>query len=147
MDLVRIAQGLENLPEAREIRQKVFVEEQKFDNEFDAMDEEAYHVLIQRDGAAVATGRIYRKEGEAATFVIGRIAVLKASRGQNLGSLVVEQLEKEAGRLGGHTVRLSAQVRAKGFYETMGYRCFGEEFMDEHVPHIWMEKTIEAKEA
>lgn len=147
MDVVRIVQGLDNLPEAREIRQKVFVEEQRFDNEFDLLDDEAYHILIQRDGKAAATGRLYRKEGEAATFIIGRIAVLTAYRGQHLGSLVVEQLEKEAERLGAQTVRLSAQVRAREFYEKMGYRCFGEEFMDEHVPHIWMEKTIQIKEA
>lgn len=35
---------------------------------------------------------------------------------------------------------LSAQVQAQGFYEKLGYVASGEPYLDEHCPHIHMEK-------
>ena len=40
-------------------------------------------------------------------------------------------------------IRLAAQVQAKGFYEKAGYSADGEEFLEEHCPHIRMCKKIE----
>ncbi|MFR8530009.1 MAG: hypothetical protein ACLVDB_02110 [Anaeromassilibacillus sp.] len=45
--------GLEDNPEARRIRQAVFVDEQGFHNEFDEIDPEAWHVVLWEDGAAL----------------------------------------------------------------------------------------------
>lgn len=39
------------------------------------------------------------------------------------------------------TIYLSAQLQAKGFYEKLGYLAYGDEYMDEHCPHIMMKKS------
>ena len=54
----------------------------------------------------------------------------------------VEAGEALAREQGGKRARLAAQVQAAGFYEKMGYCRAGEEFLEEHCPHIWMEKEI-----
>ena len=35
---------------------------------------------------------------------------------------------------------LSAQVRAQGFYEAIGYHAKGETYLDEYCPHVTMTK-------
>ena len=60
----RCTRGLTENPEAKQIRQTVFVEEQGFHNEFDAMDAEAWHVVLWKDEHAIATGRTFPAQGE-----------------------------------------------------------------------------------
>ena len=61
------------------VRKAVFMEEQGFQQEFDDVDDRAYHVLIQDGERPVATGRLFTEDGE--TYLIGRVAVLSAYRG------------------------------------------------------------------
>ena len=139
MNDVKITQGLENAPEAERIRREVFMEEQGFSNEFDDIDKRAYHAVVYTDGKASATGRLF--EGRSG-WHIGRVAVDKEFRGAGLGALVVMSLEEKAVSLGAECIRLSAQVRAQGFYEKLGYSAEGEEYLDETCPHIAMYKYL-----
>lgn len=125
--------------EAKVIRQQVFVEEQKFHNEFDEIDGTALHLVMYEGEQAIATGRMYAEEGIAH---IGRIAVLPAYRGQHIGAMVVHRLEEEARAMGFSTVALSAQCRVQTFYEKMGYTAMGDIYLDEYCDHIHMEKTL-----
>lgn len=125
--------------ESAAIRQQVFVEEQQFHNEFDDIDEYATHLVIYDEDTAVATGRLYGEEGIAH---IGRVAVLPEYRGQRLGAMVVNELEKEAVRQGYKKLVLSAQCRVRPFYEKQGYVAVGDTYFDEYCEHIQMEKTL-----
>lgn len=135
------AVGLENLPEAAAIRQEVFVEEQGFHNEFDDIDPIAVHLLVLEGENPVAVGRTFPDE-TGKIWHLGRICVRKPWRGCHLGRKVMEGLEAAAKERGAEKLVLSAQVQAKGFYEKLGYRPYGEEYLDEFCPHIAMEKTI-----
>lgn len=135
------AVGLESLPAAAEIRQEIFVEEQGFQNEFDDIDPVAVHLLLLEGETPVAVGRTYPDE-TGKVWHLGRICVRKPWRGIHLGSKVMEGLEAAAKERGAEKLVLSAQVQAKGFYEKLGYRPYGEEYLDEFCPHIAMEKTI-----
>lgn len=135
---VKTAVGLENNPDARLIRKAVFMDEQGFCNEFDGIDAEAVHTVLYVDGKPAATGRLYEENGG---FHIGRVAVNKEYRGQSLGSAVVTILEKEAWKRSADSVSLSAQVRAKPFYEKLGYKSLEDLHMDEYCPHVTMVKT------
>ena len=138
---IRITRGLEAAPEAAEIRKAVFIDEQGFENEFDDIDGYAFHaVLFAEDNIPAACGRLYSSGGSR--FIIGRIAVLKPFRRMGLGEKIVTALENKARELGGTETELSAQVRAKGFYEKLGYSPFGEEYLDEYCPHIAMRKKL-----
>lgn len=123
------------------IRQEVFINEQGFEEEFDEIDEIAYHVVLIDEELPVATGRLF-PHAEEGSFVLGRIAVLKSYRGKELGALVVSALCEKAKELGGKTAVLSAQTRARGFYEKLFFTAVGEEYMDEHCPHIQMKKPL-----
>lgn len=135
-----LSKGLENNPSAMMIRQKVFVEEQGFRDEFDDTDAAAFHVVFFENGHAAATGRLFGDP--AASMHIGRVAVLKEYRGRSLGSLVITTLEKKACDLGCLTVELSAQTRVRAFYEKLGYTAEGDEYLDESCPHIKMVKIL-----
>lgn len=134
------AQGLEGLPQAAAIRQEVFVEEQGFHNEFDEIDSQAVHLLVLEGETPVAAGRAYR-EKDGSVWHVGRVCVRRPWRGRELGRLVMEGLETEVKKRGGEKLVLSAQVQARGFYEKLGYSAYGDEYLDEHCPHIAMEKT------
>lgn len=138
---VKTTRNLDDLPEARDIRTRVFIEEQGFVNEFDEIDRTALHLVLFDGDTAVATGRLFPAETPGAMH-IGRVAVLPSHRGRRLGAAVLRELEAAARADGCKTVELSAQTRAAGFYETIGYRQFGEVYLDEYCPHICMKKTL-----
>ena len=132
--------GKEDFGDAEKIRQLIFVEEQGFENEFDEIDEHAYHVVVYQDNHAIATGRMYFEDEK--TMILGRIAVIKEYRGTGLGNKVVKSLENKAKELNCTMVKLSAQQRAQMFYEKLGYHSIGEIYYDEWCPHITMSKNI-----
>lgn len=136
---MKIAQGLENNPDARLVRENVFISEQEFENEFDDIDEKAVHCVVYKGGYPIAAGRMYEQDGMAH---IGRIAVIKSCRGKNIGSMVVSALEDYAAEHGYKQCVLSAQTRVKGFYEKLGYEAYGDEYYDEYCPHIMMRKSL-----
>lgn len=134
------------LPEsAKFIRKKVFVEEQGFDYEFDDIDLKAIHIVIYEEENAcdkkpIATCRFFCDDD--GKWLIGRIAVLKEKRGEHIGALLIDNAEKQIRELGGISVKIHAQCRARGFYEKQGYVAVGNIDEDEGIAHIWMFKDI-----
>ena len=128
--------------EALEIRMDVFVNEQGFHDEVDEIDAYATHLVAFYESIPIATCRFFpHKSNEE--FIIGRFAVIKAYRGQNIGAYLLSTAETEIKKLGGKKALLHAQNRAEKFYEKQGYHSFGEIELVENYPHIWMYKEIE----
>jgi predicted GNAT family N-acyltransferase len=125
-------------PEIRSIRNNVFTNEQQIDEEldFDGQDHAAVHALVICQGQIGGTGRML------ADGHIGRLAVLKAYRGQGLGTKAVLALIKEAESRGMNRVYLGAQRHAAGFYEKLGFSAYGEPYMEANIQHILMERFI-----
>lgn len=128
---------------AKEIRQKVFMDEQGFQNEFDEIDATAAHiVLFDGSNMPIATCRVFW-DAAMDSYILGRLAVVKEYRGQNIGSALIEEAEKYVYQKGGSSICLHAQCRAAAFYEKSGFIQFGDIEDDEGVPHIWMKKMRE----
>ena len=127
--------------EIKQIRIDVFMKEQGFEDEFDEIDEIAKFVLLYIDGMPAGTCRYFpnNEEGDAH---IGRMAVRKLYRGQHLGTKIMIAAENGIRRDGFKTCSLSAQVQAKPFYESLGYKAEGEEYLDEGCPHVMMRKVL-----
>ena len=121
------------------IRETVFIEEQKFKIEFDDTDDIATHIVMYIDNNPVGCCRLYKQENE---YHIGRIAVLKPYRGKGYGEKILLNAERVAKEKGADSISLSAQVRASGFYEKLGYKKHGEIYFDEYCEHIAMKKDI-----
>ena len=129
--------------EASQIRIDVFVEEQGFCHEFDAVDDIAVHLVMFDESLPVAVCRYYWNEDKN-SYAVGRIAVRKEYRGKEMGAKILSEAERQIKETGGQEVYLSAQVRAAGFYKKQGYSVSGEEYGDEHCPHVWMRKRLES---
>lgn len=132
-------EGTKDFSPCLDLRMKVFVDEQKFQNELDKIDPKAKHLLLKLQDEAVGTARVFT---ENENWVIGRICVNKNHRGDGIGSLILELCERQIALEGGITAVLHAQTGARGFYEKSGYSVCGEEYFEEYCKHIPMKKII-----
>lgn len=116
--------------------------EQGFRQEFDAFDELALHlVMFSEDNTAIATCRIFN-DMTRQTYILGRLAVLKAYRGKGVGSLLIAEAEEVVRKNGGKLISLHAQCQAEAFYAKAGYFAYGNVDDEEGCPHIWMRKDL-----
>lgn len=127
---------------AKIIRQVVFEEEQGFVDEFDDTDDIATHFVMFDDERPVATCRVFRDK-EKNSYILGRLAVIKEYRHQNIGSLMMQEAEKYVCNIGGKTIFLHAQCQASDFYKKQGFAVFGDIDDEQGCPHVWMKKTLE----
>ena len=108
---------------------------------FDEIDHQARHIVVFNGEIPVGTCRFYWDQ-ERNSYVLGRVAVRKAFRGQSLGLMLVQECEKQVIASKANKLFLAARVRVKEFYEKQGYTAIGQEFLEEYCPHIWMYKTL-----
>jgi len=101
------------------------------------------HLAALDDGRVVGT-LLLRKVDER-TARIMRMAVLPESQGRAIGRALVERAEALARKRGFDTVMMHARSSAIGFYEKCGYRTVGDEFIEQGIPHIRMEKRLYAE--
>lgn len=127
--------------DAKIIREKVFISEQCFENEFDEIDDIAQHIVLYNKNIPIATCRLFISE-ENDTYILGRLAVSKEYRGQNIGSSMLKEAENLVIRNGRSSIMLHAQCRVKEFYANFGYSEFGDIDYDEGCSHIWMKKEL-----
>lgn len=132
------ATGGEPLEAAFAIREAVFVREQGYALEIERDDHDPFaaHALVWDGDTPVATGRLFIDD--EARWHIGRVAVLKAWRGKGVGGLVMRLLLMAALRFGADAVYLGSQDHAVGFYEGLGFRVYGDPYLDEGQPHRHM---------
>jgi predicted GNAT family N-acyltransferase len=138
---INIVKGINNTSIAKDIRIAVFVAEQGFEDEFDEIDDLAWHIEIWDEHIPVAVGRMFESD-KAGVYTVGRIAVIIEYRRKHLGKTVMEALEDHGRKLGGKVIQLSAQCSAAGFYEKAGYTMEGEVYLDQFCPHIKMSKNL-----
>jgi predicted GNAT family N-acyltransferase/lipoprotein-anchoring transpeptidase ErfK/SrfK len=123
---------------AREVRESVFVDEQKVPREIelDEHDASSRHVVARDgDGTAIGTGRLL-PDGH-----IGRMAVLSDWRGKGVGRAMLEHLMEEAAKRNMRHLALHSQTQAVGFYRRFGFVEEGPEFMEAGIPHRTMVRT------
>lgn len=128
--------------DAKYIRNTVFVDEQGVmpEEDFDGSDNYSESVVLYSECRPVATGRIII--GDRGEALIGRIACLKEVRGTGLGRMLVNELLRRCSEKGFDAVYVHAQTRAKGFYERLGFKAYGEIYMEADMAHINMKIEI-----
>jgi predicted GNAT family N-acyltransferase len=124
------------------IRTVVFIHEQNvpMDEEIDGLDKEADHYLLSTDDEPIATARVRFKGGVAK---IERVAVLKSRRGLNIGRRLMEFIMADIMKNSDiKTLKLGAQIQAISFYEKLGFKSYGDEYLDANIRHIWMMREL-----
>lgn len=132
------------------VRDIVFTQEQGFAAEIDhdALDQSAWHIVLydQKESGAVKgdiLGTLRFFLNDAGEYQIGRVAVVKSQRGRKLGQLLMKEALKKCAVLAeSDRVVLHAQTHAKGFYEALGFKVEGEEYLEDGEPHITMRRTL-----
>lgn len=140
----------ENLKDRfNDIRIQVFVKEQlcTMEMEFDGLDEDSLHVLMQYqndngDFVDVGIARILKRlkdyEGEkVAKF--GRIAITENFRRKGLATELVkycqEFIEKEKEIFPVNKIALSVQCYTRDLYFNLGYKPVGEMYIEDMIEH------------
>jgi len=125
---------------ATAVRFAVFVQEQGIapELELDERDATAVHaVALDRSGAPVGTGRLLPDAH------IGRMAVLRAVRGQGVGAALLQALVTVARARGMPELRLHAQSSALGFYQRLGFAAVGDEYVEAGIAHRTMVRSLQ----
>lgn len=142
------------------------MEEQGYENEFDAIDDDAscIHVVLYVDGKRAGCARVFPEELERTlepempqspsyaldagvlpgqTYLLGRVAVLPTMRRRGLARELVVACERAAQEAGAALIKLHAQEYICNMYAAAGYEQISDvDYEDEGQPHLWMAKRL-----
>ena len=127
--------------DAKFIRKQVFIIEQNIpeEEEWDDQDMISDHFVVYDQDQPIATARLLQNNS------VGRVAVLKAYRGQGIGSMIMLEIIRQAHQQDRTFLQLSSQVHAISFYEKLGFSIQGDAYDECGIPHIKMQLVIETK--
>lgn len=138
---IQIQKGRVNFEDAYQLRHEVFELEQGFVDEFDAIDEVAYHITLYKDDECVGVGRLYQDDD--LSYHVGRFAIKETYRKAGYGRQLMKAIEDLAKSLGAKKLALSSQVQALKFYESCGYQAVGPGHFEQDCPHQNMIKLLD----
>lgn len=127
--------------DAKFIRKQVFIIEQNIpeEEEWDDQDMISDHFVVYDQDQPIATARLLQNNS------VGRVAVLKAYRGQGIGRMIMLEIIRQAHQQDRTFLQLSSQVHAISFYEKLGFSIQGDAYDECGIPHIKMQLVIETK--
>lgn len=152
--------------DAFEVRRRVFMEEQGYENEFDAIDDDTrcLHLTAYVDGMLAGCARVFPEPLERAQapeaprspaspfddgvapdaiYLLGRVAVLPEFRRRGIANLLVRASDKAARDAGATVCKLHAQEYVRDLYAKLGYVQISDvDYEDEGQPHLWMAKRL-----
>lgn len=76
------------------------------------------------------------------TCKLRQMAVQNSQQGKGIGFTMMTFAENVARDRGFKTMMMHARKTAVGFYEKLGYRTSGNEFMEVTIPHFVMKKNL-----
>lgn len=152
--------------DAFEVRRRVFMDEQGYENEFEPLDDDprCLHVTLYADGALAGCARVFPEPLERTlapgapqspacaqsdgvdpnkVYLLGRVAVLPQFRRRGLASELIAASDAAAAQAGARVVKLHAQEYVCDLYAQQGYERISEvDYEDEGQPHVWMAKRL-----
>ena len=131
---------LDELYELLKLRSEVFIVEQNcVYHDPDGKDQLAWHLMAKDGDLILAYARIFPAGITYPEPSIGRVVTAPESRGSGLGRELMNQAIEYCEKLFGRTdITLGAQVYLKKFYESLGFSPFGDEYIEDGIPHIRM---------
>ena len=123
-----------------QLRSDVFVVEQNCVYlDPDGKDEKAYHILGYKNDQLVAYTRVFAPGDYFEDASIGRVVVARNEREHRYGYDIMKASINSVKELfQTETIVLSAQCYLKKFYNNLGFKEVGEEYLEDDIPHIKM---------
>ena len=81
-------------------------------------------------------------EDNAHTVRLRQMAVINDLQGKGIGKALMNFAENLARDRGYRKITMHARKDSTGFYEKMGYKKSGHEFIEITIPHVLMEKKL-----
>ena len=127
-----------------QLRNEVFVLEQQCAyQDLDGMDDKALHVMGFEDEEMVAYTRIFPPGVYDDYARIGRVVVRKNHRSKGLGvDIMNATMDAVKSNYQTTAMSLSAQTYLVRFYEDMGFRKTGKEYLEDGIPHVLMVRDL-----
>jgi len=135
--------SLQKLYDVLQLRAEVFVVEQNCPyQDVDGKDQKALHVLGYAHDNLVAYTRIFKPGDYFERASIGRVIVKENHRKYGYGKDIMKaSIECLEDRFDTEEIELSAQVYLKKFYNDLGFKEFGEGYLEDNIPHIRMRRN------
>ena len=123
-----------------QLRSEVFVVEQNcVYQDIDGKDETALHVIGTINKNIIAYTRCFRPGDYFEQASIGRVVVREGHRGIGLAHKIMQRsVDAITNRFNTKTIKVSAQTYLKEFYEKHNFFQYGEEYLEDGIPHIAM---------
>lgn len=121
-----------------QLRQDIFVVEQNCPYlDCDGKDFDSLHLSYYDNGKLLAYARLIPEGISYSAFSsIGRVVCVKSLRGTGLAkALMNKAIEIMLDRFGSIPIKISAQVYIRKFYEDLGFKAVGEEYLEDDIPH------------
>ena len=138
--------------DAFEVRRRVFMDEQGYENEFDAIDDDpsCLHITLYVDGELAGCARAFPASVERA---LTPDAPCPPACSLDEGADLSEVSEEELGIMeadifaaceaGAKVCKLHAQEYVRDLYAKLGYIQISDvDYEDEGQPHLWMAKRL-----
>ena len=126
-----------------QLRAEVFVVEQDcVYQDIDFKDQKALHVFGFKDDKIVAYTRIFKPGDYFENASIGRVVVAAGERKYGFGhDLIKSSIKAIKTHFKVDKITISAQKYLKKFYETHQFKQIGEEYLEDGIPHIKMDRN------
>ena len=123
-----------------QLRSEVFVVEQDcVYQDIDGKDERALHIMGWEDGNLVAYARCFQAGDYFDEASIGRILVRENYRKLGYGHVITKaSIEAIKTNFKADKIKISAQVYLVIFYESHGFKTYGDRYLEDGIPHIAM---------
>lgn len=130
------------VPEIKAIRDEVFIKEQRIPEEIEYNEDEALytHFCFYHNNKPFACTRMM--SGKDNVVKIKSIAILKEYRGKGHSRKLIEYVEDVAKKRGNKRAEVNAPAESKVFFESLGYKREGQDFMFCDKPYIKMLKRL-----
>jgi predicted GNAT family N-acyltransferase len=108
----------------------------------DELEKEKSNLLIAAYEDKQMLGCCMLVEEEPQTVRLRQMAVINDLQGKGIGKALMTFAENLAHDRGYKKITMHARKNALGFYEKMGYKKVGKEFLELTIPHYMMEKEL-----
>ena len=122
------------------LRAEVFIVEQNcVYQDIDDKDQKAMHLLAYKDNVIMGYTRLFAAGDYMDRASIGRVLIKKEYRKSGYGEeLMRASIDGIKDIFNENTIKVSAQLYLKKFYETLGFIQMGEPYEEDGIPHILM---------
>ena len=126
-----------------QLRSAIFVVEQNcVYQDIDGTDPHAYHLYLRDEGGIVAYLRVLPAGVRYDEVSLGRVVCARRRHGYAT-HLLREGIRVAREKFGATRIVIGAQKYARALYEGVGFVQFGDDYLEDGIPHIHMELILD----